>query len=93
MNTPSVRDIPAILRFLAGQGVSLVHSVRLVTSDQGMTLQQIAARAAIGRTHLYQMLAGSRPVADSARRAFMDTLGVDPWAIQAEYIYRKGNPL
>lgn len=89
MNTPCKTDTNEVLRFLCTRGVPLVHGVRLVCGVRGVTLQQIAALAGVGRNHLYQMLAGTRPVSPGARSAFREKLGLDPWLALEEGVGEK----
>lgn len=67
---------------LIGYEVELAHIAHLLCDVTGISLKQIADSAGIGRGHLYMMLRGIRPVSTSARQAFIESMGIDPWCIQ-----------
>ncbi len=76
-------ELSEILALLLARQVPLIHSARLLCDVAGIGFKQVADAAGIGRGHLYKMLRGIRPVSASARQAFVDCLGLDPWALSA----------
>jgi DNA-binding phage protein len=87
-------ELSEILAFLTSHEVPVVYSAHLLCNVAGINLKQVAECAGIGRNHLYMMLSEVRPVSASARQAFMDCLGIDPWVTVAEASLRStvGSP-
>lgn len=76
-------ELSEILALLLARQVPLIHSARLLCDVAGISFKQVADAAGVGRGHLYKMLRVIRPVSASARQAFVDCLGLDPWALSA----------
>jgi DNA-binding phage protein len=79
-------ELAEILAFLTDHEVPLAYSTHLLCNVAGINLKQVADAAGVGRAHLYMMLRDLRPVSASVRQAFMDCLGLDPWAPQGDEI-------
>lgn len=73
-------ELQEVFEFLVARRVPLIHAAHLLCSLAGINFKRVADAAGIGRGHLYMMLRGIRPASDSARRAFLDLIGLDPWA-------------
>lgn len=78
-HTPA--ELREIFEFLVARKVPLVHAAHLLCSLAGINFKRVADTAGIGRGHLYMMLRGIRPVSESARLAFQEILGIDPWGV------------
>lgn len=73
-----------IFRCLSNEKVPLSLSIQLLARLESVELQDIACQAKCARSLLYMALAGDRRAPERLRQAFIDAMGIDPWADQKQ---------
>ncbi len=78
MNTESIKQL---LRIFELEAVPLSLSIPFLLRAQGLSVQNVADRAACPRDWVVSVLKEEREPTSALRCAFEDLLGVDPWDV------------